>query len=248
MHATARRLELSTPAGPMRVYETAPAPAGPRPGLVLLMDGLGWRPTLFPIADRFAAAGLRVVVPDLFHRVGPDVHFDAKEVFGNPDKLAEMRKQLASVTSETAMQDVQACLDHLAAAPDASGRAGAIGYCMGGRFALVAAARFPERLAAIASIHGGRLVTPDADSPHLAAPAIRAAMYFAIAQDDSSFTAADEAALRAALEAAGKPFEMEPYAARHGWTMADAPVHDPGEAERHLQRATAFLTAKLAGA
>lgn len=240
--------ELSTPSGAMRLYETTGGAEGPRPGLVFLMDGLGFRPTLFPMADRFAAAGLRVIVPDLFHRVGPDVHFDAKEVFGNPDKLAEMRKQLAGVTSETAMEDVQACLDHLAAAPDASGRAGAIGYCMGGRFAFVAAARFADRLGAIASIHGGRLVTPEDDSPHLAADRIRAAMYFAIAQEDSSFTPADEATLRAALEQAGARFEMEHYRARHGWTMADAPIHDPAEADRHFQRATAFLTATLAGA
>lgn len=241
------RSTLATPSGAMRVYETAPAGAEKRPGLVLLMDGLGFRPTLFAIADRFAAQGLRVVVPDLFHRVGPDVHFDAKEVFGNPEKLAAMRKQLAGVTADPAMEDVRACLDHLAAAPDASGRLGAIGYCMGGRFALIAAARFPEHLGAVASIHGGRLVTPEGDSPHLDAPRVKASLYFAIAQDDTSFTAADEATLRAALEAAGTRFEMEHYGARHGWTMADAPVHDPAEAERHVQRAGAFLTATLAG-
>ncbi|EYF04143.1 Dienelactone hydrolase [Chondromyces apiculatus DSM 436] len=242
-------VDLSTASGPMRAYEVGPAGAGPHPSLLFLMDGLGFREVLFPMADRFAAGGYRVLVPDLFHRIGPDVHFDAKVVFSSPDKLAEMRKVLSQVDAAGVMEDVAVCLDRLAAPGEAAAQApapmGIFGYCMGGRFAFMAAAHFPERIGAAASIHGGNLVTAAPDSPHRDADRIKARLYFAIAEQDGSFTSEDEATLRQALERCGARFEMEHYAARHAWTMTDAPVYSPTEAERHFGQVLAFFDSAL---
>ncbi|WP_063796523.1 dienelactone hydrolase family protein [Chondromyces crocatus] len=238
-------IELTTASGPMRAYEVGPPGAGARGSLVFLMDGLGFRDVLFPMADRFAAGGYRVIVPDLFHRVGPNVHFDAKEVFSSPDKIAEMRKLLSRVDTPGAMEDFATCLERLSASAEGSGPIGTLGYCMGGRFAFLAASHFPDRVRAIASIHGGHLVTAAPDSAHLAADRIRAPLYFAIAEQDGSFTPENETTLRETLERCGARFEMEHYAARHAWTMADAPVYSPTEAERHFERVLAFFDASL---
>ena len=143
------------------------------------------------------------------------------------------------------MEDVAACLDRLAGPGEAPAPIGIFGYCMGGRFAFTAAAEFPERIGAAASIHGGHLVTAAPDSPHLAAERIEAPLYFAIAEEDGSFTPEHEATLREALERSGKRFEMEHYAARHAWTMSDTPVYSPGEAERHYGQVLAFFEAAL---
>ncbi len=59
---------------------------------------------------------------------------------------------------------------------------GTQGYCMGGPLVMKTAAGMPNRVGAGGSFHGGGLVTPKPDSPHLLAPKIKAKMYFGIAQ------------------------------------------------------------------
>lgn len=228
-------ISLEADGSSFRAWESSPEGDASAPGVVLLMDGMGFRPTLFPMAERIAAAGYRVVVPDLFHRIGPDVHFDPKVVFSTPDGLATLRKTLGGLTTDHVMSDVAACMAHLDSHSGAK-PLGFMGYCMGGRFAFIAAARFPERIAAVASIHGGNLVMPTPESPHLASDKVRAELWFGIAEQDSSFTPENEATLRAALEQAGAKFEMEHFTARHGWSMADSPVHSPTDSETQFQR------------
>ena len=64
----------------------------------------------------------------------------------------------ATVTEEGAGGDAEAMLDFLADQPEVTGqKVGTTGYCMGGSFALTAAGRFPDRVAAAASFHGGQL-------------------------------------------------------------------------------------------
>ena len=61
-------------------------------------------------------------------------------------------------------------LQFLADQPEvADTKVGTMGYCLGGGLALNAAGRFPDRVGAAASFHGGRIVTTAPDSPHLLA-------------------------------------------------------------------------------
>ena len=50
---------------------------------------------------------------------------------------------------------------------------GAVGCCMGGPFVIAAAARYPNRIKCIASVHGAQLVTDRDDSPHLMPDKVR---------------------------------------------------------------------------
>lgn len=101
--------------------------------------------------------------------------------------------------------DAEALFDYLAARPEVRGESfGTTGYCMGGRTSLVVAGRVPQRVAAAMSFHGGGLVTEDADSPHLLAEQIRAAVYVGGAQEDRAFTKTDAETLDKALSDAGK--------------------------------------------
>ncbi len=238
--------EFSTPVGPARVYEVAPSGTGPHPGVVLLMDAMGLREALYDNADRFAAMGSHVVVPDLLHRIGPALRFDPKVVFASPEGFAEIRKILGALRPDEVVADVGACLDFLSTRPGVDPtRLGAVGYCMGGRFAYVTAARFPDRLRAAASIHGGNLVSAAPDSPHLEAGKIKARLYFGIAQDDSSFTLDHERVLKEALEAVHANATLEHYAARHGWAVNDTPAYVAAEAERHFVTVGALFNETL---
>ena len=55
---------------------------------------------------------------------------------------------------------------------------------MSGQYAVNAAAAFPSRVVAAASLYGVRLVTDEADSPHLMARATKADVYFGCAEID----------------------------------------------------------------
>ena len=124
---------------------------------------------------------------------------------------------------------------------------GTTGYCMGGGHSLTAAARYPQRIAAAASFHGGRLVTDAPDSPHKVVDRIAGRVYVAGAEDDDSFTPEDAEALDRALAAAGVDHVVETYPARHGFAVPDNPTFDPAAAERHWAALGDLYAATLGG-
>ena len=188
-----------------------------------------------------------MLLPDLFYRAGPYEPMDPKAVFADPGKRKVlMEKYFATATSANIMADMPAFLDYLAAQRDVKpGPIGITGYCMGGRLALIAAGTFPERIAAAASYHGGRLANDDPDSPHRLAPRMRARVYVAGAIEDLSFPDDMKQRLETALTDAGVDHEIETYPAKHGWVFADFPVYDAAAAERHWQTLVALLDSKL---
>lgn len=240
-----REIDIATPDGAMSAYEIVPADEGPRPAIVFLMDGLGYRTGLKTMAERLASHGYHVLLPDLYHRVGRHVHFEPT-VMTQPEKMGEMRNLIGGLTPDMLMSDVATCLDVLGARANVDAtRVGAVGYCMGGRTAFIAATRFPDRLRATASIHPGGIVTADPASPHLRAGAAQARMYFGVAKDDVFFTKEQAATLEQTLTALGKRYQLEHYEARHGWAVIDTPVYDAAEAERHWTAILALFAAEL---
>jgi carboxymethylenebutenolidase len=97
----------------------------------------------------------------------------------------------------------------------------------------------PEKIAAAASFHGGRLFTDLPTSPHLELPRIKARLYFGHAVNDRSMPAEAIAKLEAALQAWAGKYESEVYeGAHHSWTEPDSPVYNPEQAELAFQRLT----------
>jgi carboxymethylenebutenolidase len=211
---------------------------GPWPAVLMYMDGIGYRPVLFGMAQRLADAGYVVLLPDLFYRMGPYEAPDPKLLFSDPAVREGWRKFVGSATVDNAMSDTAACLDWLAARTDVrQPKVGTTGYCLGGRFSLAAAGTFPERVAAAASFHGANLATETPDSPHRLAPRMAAAkIYVAGAVEDASFPDEMKRRLDEALTAAGVDHRIETYEGlRHGWVPPDTPVHSPEGAERHFR-------------
>jgi carboxymethylenebutenolidase len=144
------------------------------------------------------------------------------------------------------MSDTGAMLDYLASQPDVKpGGIGVTGYCMGGLMAMTAAGTFPDRVAAAASYHGGRLATDKPDSPHLLAPKMKGRVYVAGAIEDPSFPDDMKARLEDALGKAGVDHVVETYPAKHGWVFRDTPSYDAPACERHWQSLLALFAAKL---
>jgi carboxymethylenebutenolidase len=117
---------------------------------------------------------------------------------------------------------------------------------MGGNFSLTAAGALPGVFAAVASFHGGHLVTDAPDSPHRFVGNITGRVYVGGAIDDAGFTESDKEQLDAALTAAGVDHIVEFYSARHGWAVPDMPVFDEVEAERHWDASLKLFNETLA--
>jgi carboxymethylenebutenolidase len=201
----------------------------------MLMDGLGVRPALFEMAERLAAGGYFVVLPDLYYRIG--IAAPGVKLFTDPELRAQWSKSvLPTVSIANVMRDMPAFFEYLDGQPAVpEGRYGTTGYCLGGRLSLAAAGHYPDRIAAAASYHGGGLATDAPDSPHLLAPRIKARVYVAGAIEDPGFDDAQKQRLEDALTAAHVEHTVETYPARHGWVPSDTPVHDPIQAERHWE-------------
>ena len=238
MDARTSTVDLPTPDGVADAILAVPEGAGPWPGVLVYMDAFGPRPRLEEMAGRIASEGYVVVVPNLFYRHGrapvvelPDltVPENRAAIFGRLSPLMQ------SLTPELAMRDAAAYLDFLASDDRVGdGPVGTVGYCMGGALALRTAARFPDRVAAAASFHGGRLATDAPDSPHREFGELRAEVYVAHADNDGSMPPEQQQLVAETLDAAGVTYRAEQYdGASHGFTMADTAVYDEAATERH---------------
>lgn len=225
---------ITTPDGSCPVQLFTPEGPGPWPGVVMYPDAGGVRQTFNDMAAELAGYGYAVLLPDVYYRSPGWAPFDMATVFGDAKERGRLFSMIGKVTPDVMATDAAAFFDYLAGRPEVRGeKFGVCGYCMGGRTSVVVAGRLPDRVAAVASFHGGGLVTDTPDSPHLAADRMRATIYVAGAENDASFTKAHAATLADALAAAGVEHTVEFYPAAHGFAVPDNAPYDADAAARH---------------
>ncbi|WP_422748121.1 dienelactone hydrolase family protein [Mycobacterium sp. WMMD1722] len=225
---------VTTPDGSCPVTLHTPNGSGPWSGVVMYPDAGGVRPTFHEMADRLAAFGHAVLLPDVYYRSGQWEPFDMGTVFSDQAERKRLFGLIGSVTPERMEADATAFFDFLGSRPEVRGdRFGVCGYCMGGRTSLIVAGRVPGRVAAAGSFHGGGLVTDDETSPHLLADRMTATVYVAGAENDASFTTEQAQTLDKALTAAGVQHTVEIYPAEHGFAVPDNAPYDEESAQRH---------------
>jgi carboxymethylenebutenolidase len=241
------KIELETRDGICPSHVFRPTGTGPWPGVLVYMDGVGIRPAMLEVGERLSTYGYLVLLPDLFYRSGPYEPMDARAVFSDPEKRKVlMERFFAHISPANVMSDTSTFLQALADHPDVKpGAIGTTGYCMGGLMSLTAAGTYPDRIAAAACYHGGRLATDAPDSPHLLAPKIKARVYIAGASEDPSFPDTMKARLDEALTEARVVHTIETYPAKHGFVLRDTPVYDATASERHWQTLVAFFDETL---
>jgi carboxymethylenebutenolidase len=242
-------LDVQVPAADGHSNGTLHVPEGdgPWPAVLVFPDAGGVRETFRQMGDRLAGMGYVVLIPDIYYRGGQWAPFDVATLFTDDQERARMRRLAAALTNEAIIADAGAYGDFLLARPEVTGSAiGTTGYCLGGRLSLIAATGLGHKIAAAASIHGGRLaVADDPSSPHLAADRITATVYVAGAADDGSFTAEQAALLESALTGAGVDHTIEFYPARHGFAVPDNPTYDAQASDRHWAALRELYRARL---
>ncbi|HTU76127.1 MAG TPA: dienelactone hydrolase family protein [Trebonia sp.] len=241
-------VEIPAPDGTARGTLVLPEGDGPWPGVVLFADAGGWRETMVEMAEKVAAPGYAVLVPDVFYREGDWAPIDLNTAFGDPKERGRLFGYMSALTNERIVADAAAYIDFLLARPEVRGTGvGTTGYCMGGRMSLVAAGALGPKITAAASFHGGRIaVEDDPNSPHLKADQITATVYVAGAVEDGSFTPEQAELLRKALAEAGVAHTVETYPAKHGFSVHDhSAAYDADAAQRHYEALTTLYANTL---
>ena len=208
-------------------------PAGSGPGLVLFQEIFGVNAHIRGVAEQYALAGFVVLAPDVFWRQQPRVELGYEGADRDQGRAFGAALQPAVVAA-----DVAAAVAALRARPETGGRkVGAIGYCMGGRLAYVAAAS--AGVDAAVCYYGGGIQNMLGLAGGIGCPV---QLHYA-GHDDHIPPAAVEQ-VRAAL--AGKTAEVHFYAdASHGFNCWARSSYHPASAALALGRSLAFLASAL---
>lgn len=230
---TESEVTIRTPDGTADAYFVHPA-SGTAPGVLLWPDIFGLRPAMRQMGKRLAESGYAVLVVNPFYRVQKA----PTSPQGGQTPIDEARKFAQGLSETTQITDAKAFIGWLdtQAAVAKNRRMGTQGYCMGGPFAVRTAHAMPDRVGAVASFHGGGLVTKEANSPHLQASKTKAQYLFAIAENDDQRSPDDKNVLKDTLSKAGVTAEIEVYGAAHGWCPPDSRVYNEPLAEKAWSR------------
>lgn len=238
-----RQVEIKTTEGVMTAFEFHPEEGGPYPIVLYLMDAPSIRPALKDMASRLATAGYYVLLPFLYYRKSP------YREFGASDEDMHTRSELMqSVTRTGIIPDAQAMLEFAAGNPmaDSAGKVGAVGFCMSGPLVLALVQFMPDKVAAVASIHGAWLVTDRDDSPHRQLDRIKAEVYFAWADQDATATRAEMEIMDKALRHAHVNYRIDFMdGALHGFAPPGGQRYNRAAAEKHWERVHALFHRNL---
>ncbi|MDH6709686.1 carboxymethylenebutenolidase [Kitasatospora sp. MAA19] len=205
-------------------------PQGVGPGLVVVQEWWGLTSHIATMADRFAAEGFTVLAPDLFG--GATTHDSAE--------AARLSRELPV---ERAVEDLSGAVDHLLALDGVVGDAvGVVGFCMGGGFALLLAARAGDRVAAAVPFYG---LPPDPDFDYRGLTA-HVLGHFGELDRSIPMAAVDEAAIRIGEATDVRP-EIHFYPAGHAFMNDENPLgtYDPLQGATAWRRTLTFLWGHL---
>lgn len=215
---------ISYPSGNTQIaaYLALPEGEGPFPGIVVIHEAYGLNENIKDIARRFADQGYAALAVDLFN--------------GRNRAICMFRFMggiLFDSLNNQGIQDLKAALTYLSAQPQVdSERVGAVGYCMGGSFA-IAWACTDDRLKAIAPYYGGNPRPLEAVAR--LCPVVGS-------YPDNDFTTSQGQKLDRQLDTYNVPHDIKIYpGAKHSFFNDQGGNYNAGAAQDSWQRVLAFF-------
>lgn len=123
--------------GSFAAYVSAPKGKTSAPGILVIQEIFGVNEVMRGICDDLAGQGYLAMCPDLFWRQQPGIQITDKTE-------AEWKRAFElfqGFDQNKGAQDLAASLAHLRKLPGCSGKAGSVGYCLGGKMAYLTATR-----------------------------------------------------------------------------------------------------------
>ncbi len=240
-------VDIATRDGAMETFIVHPERHGPHPAVFLLMDAPGIREELRDMARRLATTGYCVLLPNLYYRAGRDTTYGPDVLEHGSAEHQRMRAVRTKMTIPPVMEDIATMIAYVDARPEVKkGPVGAHGYCMSGPYALAAAARYPDRVAAAASFYGTWLVSENEESPHLSFARVKGELYISCAEHDELAPLPMVEQLDKLFRASGAAGELEVHpGVHHGFAFPQRKVYDKPAAERHWERLIALYRRRL---
>jgi carboxymethylenebutenolidase len=221
-------LEIPVEDGALPAYLALPA-AGHGPGVLVVHEAFGLVDHIRDVCDRLARAGFVALAPDLFRGRSAD----------NEQQAAEL---VAGLEAQRVMRDLAGAVQALINEHAVDGaRVGAVGFCMGGHLALLAATVSP-RVAAVVNFYGVAAGLP------LDLSELDAEVLAIFAENDEFVSSEAVEALRADFDAAGKQVTIlvQPDVGHAFMNDSRPDRHDAAAAAEGWDRMLALLRAKLA--
>ena len=213
---------------PLQSYYAAPESPDARPGVVVIHEAYGLNENIREIADRFAGVGYAALAVDLFSTAAKPICM-ARIING----------MVIRPLKNGVVRDLQSALDFLGVQPEVDPhRLGAIGFCMGGSYALQLACVYGDLK--VASIFYGFNPRP--------LGAVARACPLVGNYPENDLTAGAGRRLDAALDGYGVPHDVKVYAgARHSFFNDRSRAYDADAASDSWRRTLAFFEQHLLG-
>lgn len=242
MEITTEYVELKVSDGTsMRAYVAQPKGAGARAGLIVGQEAFGVNAHIRDVTERFAREGYVAIAPEMFHRTGAGFE-------GRYDNFPAVMPHMQAMTIEGIEADVRSAYDWQMAERGANWPVVAVGFCMGGRVAFLAALTLQLRCAV--SFYGGG-IAPSGNNPGLLGRAggLRAPMLFFWGGKDKHVTLEHSRAVVDALRAAGKSYvNVDISDADHGFFCDARPSYSPVATAEAWPLTLAFFATHLPAA
>jgi carboxymethylenebutenolidase len=228
----------------IEAYVARPEQEGRHPAVIVIHEAFGPVEHIHDVARRFAAIGYVAMAPNLYSREGAPIPGDMEDLLGKMFG-ADDRRMVA---------DLEAAAAWLRADGEATGKVGVIGFCSGGRAALLFASSSaaPD---AVVDCWGGFVhaaTFEDRTSPTRPTPVVElvgglSCPLLAVGgAEDENPSPADMEALRAALEAAGKQADVRIFdGAGHAFFADYRPEYREEAAHRLWPVVTGFFAEHL---
>ena len=215
-------------------YLARPRESGRYPGVILIHDIFGVSDHARDVARRFANVGFVTLVPDCFARI--DLGTDETQV----------RSRAGQLDDRLTVRDLEGAAALLRGLAYSSGKIGTVGFCMGGRSALLFASS-SDKVDATIDCWGGGISSDSPITPQHPVPVVelvknlRRPVYAVFGADDENPSPAHAAQLRAYLEREDKLglVTMETFANAGHAFFADA------RPERYREKAAFELWPKM---
>jgi carboxymethylenebutenolidase len=180
-------------------YLARPRERGRYPGVILIHDIFGVSDHARDVARRLANVGFVTLVPDCFARID----------LGTGESLEDVRPRAALLDDRLTVRDLENAAALLRSLPYCSGKIGTVGFCMGGRSALLLACS-SDKIDATVDCWGGGISSDSPVTPQHPVPVVdlvknlKRPVYAVFGADDENPSQTHGAELRARLEREGK--------------------------------------------